>query len=181
MGKVSRIVFVFIAVVLLIFYYIVGGFPIVIENPDLLNDYEKRIICSEISVDSVVNPLIDLDFSLGDNVVFIVCEFGDCEYNAYPEGISKRRVLYCKNNEVLQKLRDNFNLRVTGCDISTVTTRLLCYKDKELVYCDSFNIETHSMGVQSPIFGYAEFMDKKEMVNILGLFKPYKGMFLYMK
>lgn len=111
----------------------------------------------EIPRDSVVNPLINIDFSEGYNQMFIVFDFADLytELNAFPPNICKRRVLYCTNNEVLQEFKNNFNLEISGGDMATVTTQFLCFKNKELVFYGDLDISSNSVGIQSSIYGWA--------------------------
>lgn len=96
MGK-EIICGVTVIILILSIYFFMGGFPIVINIDDkAVETYNNDRSMIEIPRDSVVNPLINIDFSEGYNQMFIVFDFADLytELNALPPNICKRRVLY---------------------------------------------------------------------------------------
>ena len=165
----------------IIYLFFMVGFPIVINIDDkAVETYNNDRSMIEIPRDSVVNPLINMDFSEGYNQMFIVFDFADLytELNALPPNICKRRVLYCTNNEVLQEFKNNFNLEISGGDMATVTTQFLCFKNKELVFYGDLDISSNSVGIQSSIYGWARIVNKNEIIEIVSRFKPYRGIVL---
>ena len=180
MGK-EIICGVTVIILILSIYFFMGGFPIVINIDDkAVETYNNDRSMIEIPRDSVVNPLINIDFSEGYNQMFIVFDFADLctELDALPPNICKRRVLYCTNNEVLQEFKNNFNLEISGGDMATVTTQFLCFKNKELVFYGDLDISSNSVGIQSSIYGWARIVNKNEIIKIVSRFKPYRGIVL---
>ena len=166
----KKITYIVTVILIISLYLFMGGFPIVINIDDkAVETYNNDRSMIEIPRDSVVNPLINIDFSEGYNQMFIVFDFADLytELNALPPNICKRRVLYCTNNEVLQEFKNNFNLEISGGDIATVTTQFLCFKNKELVFYGNLDISSNSVGIQSPIYGWSRIINKKEIIEII--------------
>lgn len=177
----KKITYIVTVILIISLYLFMGGFPIVINIDDkAVETYNNDRSMIEIPRDSVVNPLINIDFSEGYNQMFIVFDFADLytELNALPPNICKRRVLYCTNNEVLQEFKNNFNLEISGGDMATVTTQFLCFKNKELVFYGDLDISSNRVGIQSSIYGWARIVNKNEIIEIVSRFKPYRGIVL---
>lgn len=181
MAVIKKIIYLVVVILIISFFFFIGVFPIVIDiDNKAIEIYDNNNSMLEILEDSIVNPFINMDFSEGYNQMFIIFDHSDLytELKVLPPNICKRKVLYCTNNEVLQELKNNFNLEISGGDMATVTTQFLCFKDKQLVFYGDLDISSNSIGIQSPIYGWSRIINKKEIIEIISKFKPYKGFVL---
>ncbi len=176
--KKIKIIVPTIAGIVFVFFYVIGGFPVIIMNEDAIERYENANESLPICMDSVMNPLEGMDFSTGNNELFLIFSLSDSDKGNLPAGILRRKVLSCKDNNVLQEFQNRFNIKISGGDACTLTTRLLIYKAGELVFAGFVDIDSHSKGIQSPIYGWAKFVDAEKVLETMSKFKPYRGVVL---
>ena len=173
-----KIIVPIIAGIVFVFFYAIGGFPVVIIDEDAIERYQNSNVLFTISKDSVINPLHGMDFSVGNNELFLIFDLLDSEMRNLPKDILKRKVLVCNDNNVLQEFYNSFNIRISGGDACTLTSRFLVYKDGELVFDGFVDIGSHSKGIQSPVYGWAEFVNVEKIVETFSKFTPYRGVVL---
>ena len=176
--KKIKIIVPTIAGIIFVFFYVIGGFPVIIMNEDAIERYEDANESLPIYTDSVMNPLEGMDFSTGNNELFLIFSLMDSEMGNLPAGILRRKVLVCKDNKVLQEFQNSFDVKISGGDICTLTSKLLIYKAGELVFSGFVDIDSHSKGIQSPIYGWAEFVSAEKVLETMSKFTPYRGVVL---
>ena len=99
--KIRRIFIVSTLIITLFSLYLyIGGWPIV------LNNNKTQMLKFSNFNNLMFNPLNNIDFSSGENKVFLVFSLDDI--NELPGKIIKRKVLVCSDNEVLKLLKNNF-------------------------------------------------------------------------
>ena len=173
-----KIIVPIIAGIVFVFFYAIGGFPVVIIDEDAIERYQNSNVLFTISKDSVIDPLHGMDFSTGDNELFLIFSLMDSEMGNLSAGILRRKVLVCNDNKVLQEFQNSFNIRISGGDACTLVSRLLVYKDRELIFDGFVDIDSHSKGIQSPIYGWAEFVTAEKVLETMSKFTPYRGVVL---
>ena len=100
---------VLIALLLTILWLCIGGFPKLAHR--------TTVMCFPVvqADETVINPLKDVDMS--DAKAFLILSLED--WSELPEGMPARRVLVCKDAEVLQQLKDVFSFEISGGDMCT--------------------------------------------------------------
>lgn len=81
---------------LLSLYLCIGGFPIIINN------HENQVLYLDKEDNEKFNPLKNINFESGRNKVLLLFTLDDI--NELPQEITKRKVLICSDNEVLEQL-----------------------------------------------------------------------------
>ncbi len=142
----------------------IGGFPVVLHHSD--NTVFPAVQADE----TVVNPLKDID--VNDAKAFVILSSDD--WSERPEGMPARCVLVCTDAEVLQQLKDNFSIEISGGDIATLESELWVYSHDTLVLMTNIDINPNHVGSQNERTGWAESVNKEQLCHIFTQFKPYR-------
>ena len=155
---------------LLSLYLCIGGFPIIINN------HENQVLYLDKEDNEKFNPLKNINFESGRNKVLLLFTLDDI--NELPQEITKRKVLICSDNEVLEQLKNNFTFEFSGGDMSTVTSEIVVFREGKLVLKTNFVLDNNTIGIQDEKTGWAKAVNSKDLYNIFSKFKPYRNFFL---
>lgn len=170
MKKKTHLILLLLILSLLSLYLYIGGFPFI------LNNHGEQVLYYEKSVNETFNPLKNIDFSSGKNEVLLLFSLDDIK--ELPQEITKRKVLICSDNEVLEQLKNNFTFEFSGGDMSTVTSEIVVFREGKLVLKTNFVLDNNTIGIQNEKTGWAKAVNSKELYNIFSKFKPYRNFFL---
>jgi hypothetical protein len=134
-----KIIVPIIAGIVFVFFYAIGGFPVVIIDKDAIERYQNSNVLFTISKDSVINPLHGMDFSTGDNELFLIFSLMDSEMGNLSAGILRRKVLVCNDNKVLQEFQNSFNIRISYRKVCIKIIQLFCCKLGYIFTCNIFS------------------------------------------
>ena len=155
---------VLIALLLTILCLCIGGFPRLAHR--------TTVMCFPIvqADDTIINPLKDVD--MNDAKAFLILSLDD--WSELPEGMPVRRVLVCKDAEVLQQLKDVFSFEISGGDMCTAESELWVYSHDTLKLMTNIVIEQNRIGIQNELTGWAEAVNQKQLCRLFTQFKPYR-------
>lgn len=140
------------------FFY--TGYPIVIH------ENQNEVIALGRAEKENVNPLASCDFSKGINCVYLLFSKEDREQ--LPNGMMKRKLFECKDNQTLELLRSNFQFHKSGGDMATCESKIYVYKDGALVFHSAIVLTDSLVGLQNGSTGWAEAV-KSEILKELFL------------
>lgn len=144
--------------------YFLFGYPIV------LNSNQDDVLFVEDSTQIYFNPLDNVDFTSGDNVVYLYFDISDIK--ELPKEMGRYKVFECSQNDILKKLKKSFHFRKLSGDMATCESSIYVYKDNELVLHAYFVLTENLVGLQSQLTGWSEAVNKEELMDILMKFKP---------
>ena len=110
------------------------------------------------------------------NKIVLIMDWND--WNNLPKKIAKRRVLICTDNKILEQLKNYFIFEQTEGDMATVTSTIIIFNDKEIVFKSHISIDKHSIGIQGEKTGYSKSLYTKELYELFMQFKPYRKIIL---
>lgn len=149
---------IILIVVLLLLFFSIGGFPLIIEHD------KKQIINTK-----TYNSLRDIK-DLEYNKIVLIIDLND--WNNLPKNLAKRRVLICTDNNILEQFKNYFVFEQTVGDMATVTSKIVIFNNKEIVFKSNIIIDEHTIGIQGEKTGYARLLYTKEMYELFVQFKP---------
>jgi hypothetical protein len=97
---------------------------------------------------------------------------GTADMKSLPSSISKYRVLKTIDKELVQDLL-NLDLKAATSDISTVTSTLVIYADKQIVFSTAIALKTLNSGFQQNSLGWISPIDEARFIEIFSKFKPH--------
>ena len=155
---------VLIALLLTILCLCIGGFPKLAHR--------TTVMCFPVvqADETVINPLKDVD--MNDAKAFLILSLDD--WSELPEGMPARRVLVCKDAEVLQQLKDVFSFEISGGDMCTAESELWVYSHDTLKLMTNIVIEQNCIGIQNELTGWAEAVNQEQLCRLFSQFKPYR-------
>lgn len=103
-------------------------------------------------IGETVNPMDRFNFEHGDWSAWIVMTRDDRK--RLPSGMPNATVLTSHDRSVLKRLQNDLRFTYQNADVATVTSRLLVYRGKELVFETGIVIEAESEGLQNQDFGW---------------------------
>ena len=169
----NLILMLFVTAAFPLIYLIIGGFPVIISNNG------ETVVKIKNTPDKTCNPLSAIDFSTGQNEAFLIISWDDlCDL---PNGIPQRRVLICKENSVLQKMKDNFIFKISGGDMATIESELIVVKDNTIILQTGIEICENNIGIQNEQTGWAYSTCSQNLCDIFKEFKPYRNPILNIK
>jgi len=149
---------IILIVVLLLLFFSIGGFPLIIEHD------KKQIINTK-----TYNSLRDIK-DLEYNKIVLIIDLND--WNNLPKKLAKRRVLICTDNNILEQFKNYFVFEQTVGDMATVTSKIVIFNNKEIVFKSNIIIDEHTIGIQGEKTGNARLLYTKEMYELFVQFKP---------
>ena len=155
---------VLIVLLLTILWLYIGGFPKLAHR--------TTVMCFPVvqADETVINPLKDVD--MNEAKAFLILSLDD--WSELPEGMPARRVLVCKDAEVLQQLKDVFSFEISGGDMCTAESELWVYSHDTLKLMTNIVIEQNCIGIQNELTGWAEAVNQEQLCRLFTQFKPYR-------
>jgi hypothetical protein len=147
-----------------------GTFFFLFCFPIILNGNQKDLVHIKDTTQVLFNPLASIDFSKGNNVAYLYFDKADLE--ELPEKMSKKKILECRKNELLQNLQRDFIFEKSNGDMATCESKILVYKDGNLVFCSSFALTDSVVGIQNSVVGWADAKNRESLTNSFLRFKP---------
>lgn len=166
----KKIFLVFLIIFSLSIYLLIGGFPIIIGNNG------NTILNIETPNNQTCNPLSTIDFSTGDNKAILLIDKDD--FSELPDGMPQRRVLICRENDVLQQMKKDFMFRISGGDMATIGSELIVIKNDTIVLRTNIEVSKNNIGIQNEQIGWAYSTNKLKLYDIFKEFKPYRNFVL---
>ncbi|WP_408043734.1 hypothetical protein [Tenacibaculum litopenaei] len=162
MKKIIIIISTFLGVILGVYF--------LVDRPMVLNTHIKEIVNNYDVNELVFNPIDDVSFSLGKNKAFLFLDKNDLE--KLPKGMKKAKMLECKDDKLLNELKESFNFRKTDGDMSTCESKLLIYEGGDLVFKASIVLTDNIIGFQSSLSGWVEATNEKKLKSVFLKFEP---------
>lgn len=163
MKRKVRIVLLF-GIIVFGIVYLLYGFPII------LNKNQNEVLTVEDTLQTIFNPIENIDLSTGNNVAYLL--IGRTDAKELPQGMSKSKIFECRDNEVLQRLQENFIFIKTGGDMATCESEIFIYNNEKLVLHSSFVLTKSVVGLQNSVIGWGEALNKEKLKDILLHFDP---------
>ncbi|MBA9073163.1 hypothetical protein GGR22_001289 [Flavobacterium gossypii] len=132
----------------------------------------KEIIYVEYNDSLTFNPLQNIDFNVGDNKAYLLISHQDIE--ELPDGIKKGKVLFCSDNNVLDRLAKNFYHKKSGGDMATCESEILIYHNKKLILSSKIALSKNIIGLQGESIGWADAVNRDSLVSVFKEFNLIK-------
>lgn len=158
--------FLWIVPAIVVIGYYFDLFPLVIDRQ------QRDIVPSctgSVNSGNIYNPLGCLDFSAGNNRMYLV--FSASDRMELPLRMKHKKVFLCKNNAILKELQSNFQLMGKG-DMATCESKIFVYQNDQLVLCSSFVFTEKQIGLQNSIQGWGEAEKVDKLKELFLKFEP---------
>lgn len=160
----KRIIYISILLSVFAGVFLLYGYPLLIDKD------QEEVFNVDIENQHRFNPLKNIDFSTGENLVYLYISEEDIE--ELPPGMGKHKLFECKENSVLSELRNNFWFIKSNGDMATCNSKLFVYKNNHLVLHTDFVLSNNVVGIQNSKAGWADAAEKAELKRIFLKFKP---------
>lgn len=140
------------------------------DFPIVLNWNKKDIVNIQDTNQIYFNPLEGIDFSIGNNLVYLIFERTDIKNLPYK--MKKNKLFECRDNKIIQEIQQNFIFKKSNGDMATCDSKIIFYNNNKLVFCSSFVFTDNILGIQNSKSGWADVKEKEKLKKNLIKFKP---------
>lgn len=137
--------------------------PIIIHKP-----YSQNVFSSDV----LYNPIDRFDFTQGENKIIIYVNRADVCF--LPQQIKRWTLLECKDNQIIQEVKNNFVFKRVSDDLVETTnldSRIFVFKNNILVFSGEFMVE-ESISLHFQNTGWTFATNYNELINYFSTFKP---------
>lgn len=145
--------------------YTFGFLPVVFESEEHGMDFSK------IEKDKKFNPLDSIDIN-NNCEIYLVYSFDD--YHSQNK-LLQGKVYSCSDKSVIEKMRDHFNFKYTGSDLSTTTSKIYILENGKIKFSSGLVLEKTVFGLQSKKFGWVK---NDKLIPFCHFFKRIKRPFV---
>lgn len=118
----------------------------------------------------IINIFDEFDLNKGKWSVYLNLSLSDLKKlkGVLPE----RTCLKLTDVEVLRKMKDDWKMVYTGGDMATVESSIFIIRDGDIVFNSGIMFNKNTEGLQSPVYGWIEPIEKDIIKKYCKKFKP---------
>lgn len=150
--------------IILLILIVLGILYVLYNNPLVINKNQAELIIVGDTLQPNFNPIQRIDLSTGCNVAYLL--IGRADISKLPKEMDKHKIFECRNNRLLNKLKENFVFTQTNGDMATCESEIFIYNNRKLVLHTSFLFNEKNFGIQNSLTGWSEAVNYEELKNI---------------
>lgn len=124
---------------------------------------------SALNKGDIVKPLETFDFSKGDWKAYVV--FNSTDIKELPQNFAHNNCFKSTDRELLKRMQNGWEFEYQGGDMATVQSKLLLFKNGDLVYRTGIVVSNEVEGLQSGEAGWLDGTNEKKISKYLIDFK----------
>lgn len=133
-----------------------------------LSEYKTKSD-STLNIGDKVNPIKKYNFDEGNWKAFLV--FSSTDIKELPNSFRSANCLKTKNVDILKSMQQEWEFEYKGVDIATVESKLLIFKDGDLVYETGIVLSNAIEGLQNNETGWLDGSEGKKLSKYFQKFK----------
>jgi hypothetical protein len=166
--KLKMILILLLVIIISSILYFADFFPVILIS-------KKTTLPKNFVLKGKFNPIENLDLNK-KTVAYLV--FSQDDLNSLPKKMRRSKVLICKDNTILTKIKSIFFFSKLEGDMSTCESQIIIYNDGKKILQSGILISKNLLGLQNEITGWCESRHRPVLTNLFSEFKVYKSVLI---